>query len=133
MRPKKHLFISEQLKQEEFNEELSEEIKEKLIYLLYKYKYAFETDKEPLGAILGQEVEIILSVAKNYPPQLRRLAYPASPRARKASEVHFKELIEPGVLTKVGNIEGIEVATAVIINWHNNKSKMVGDLRAFDT
>ncbi|MBW0554736.1 hypothetical protein O181_094451 [Austropuccinia psidii MF-1] len=77
-------FVTEQLKEAEFNHELTVKMKEKLIELLFKYKCAFATDKEPLGAIIGHEVDIILHVEKPYPPLLRRPAYPASPRAREA-------------------------------------------------
>ncbi|MBW0502147.1 hypothetical protein O181_041862 [Austropuccinia psidii MF-1] len=77
-------FIAEQLKEAKFNHELTEKMKEKLIDLLFKYKNAFETEKEPLGAIIGHEVDINLSVEKPYPPLLRRPAYPASPRAIEA-------------------------------------------------
>ncbi|MBW0590061.1 hypothetical protein O181_129776 [Austropuccinia psidii MF-1] len=108
-------------------------MKEKLIYLLFKYKNAFATDKEPLGAIIGHEVDIILNVEKPYPPLLRRPAYPASPRAREALEVHIKELMDLGVLRKVGHNEQVQVTTPVIITWHNGKSRMVGDFRALNT
>ncbi|MBW0592888.1 hypothetical protein O181_132603 [Austropuccinia psidii MF-1] len=56
--PEKELFISEQLKEEEFNQELTEKLKEKLIDLFFEYT---------LGAI-------ILNVEKPYPPLLRRPA-----------------------------------------------------------
>ncbi|MBW0571851.1 hypothetical protein O181_111566 [Austropuccinia psidii MF-1] len=95
--PEKELFISEQLKEAEFNQELTEKKKEKFIDLLFKYKNAFATDKEPLGAIIGHEVDIILNMEKPYPPLLRRPAYPASPRAREALEVHINELMDLGV------------------------------------
>ncbi|MBW0531386.1 hypothetical protein O181_071101 [Austropuccinia psidii MF-1] len=98
-----------------------------------EYKSAFETDKEPLGAIIGNEVEIILNVEKPYPPLLRRPAYPASPRAREALEGHIKELMELVVLRKVGHNEQVEVTTPVIIAWHNGKSRMVGEFRALTT
>ncbi|MBW0587533.1 hypothetical protein O181_127248 [Austropuccinia psidii MF-1] len=108
-------FIPEQLKEAEFNQDLTEKMKEKLIDLLFKYRNAFETDKEPLGAIIGHEVDIILNVEKPYPPLLRRAAYPASPRAREALEVHIEELMDLGVLRKVGNNGKVEVTTPVII------------------
>ncbi|MBW0555243.1 hypothetical protein O181_094958 [Austropuccinia psidii MF-1] len=108
-------------------------MKEKLIDLLFKYKNAFETDKEPLGAIIGHEVDIILDVVKHYPPLLRRTAYPASPRAREDLEVHIKEIIDLGVFRKVGHNEKVELITPVIITWHNGKSRMVGDFRALNT
>ncbi|MBW0540123.1 hypothetical protein O181_079838 [Austropuccinia psidii MF-1] len=88
---------------------------EKLIDLLFKYKNAFETDKEPLGSIIGHEVDIILNVEKPYSPLLRRPAYPASLRAREALEVHIKELMDLGVLWNVGHTEQVEVTTPVII------------------
>ncbi|MBW0497481.1 hypothetical protein O181_037196 [Austropuccinia psidii MF-1] len=108
-------------------------MREKLIYLLFKYKNAFATEKEPLGAIIGHELDIILNVGKPYPPLLRRAAYPASPRAREALEVHIKELMELGVLRKVGHNEQVEVTTPVIITWHHGKSRMVGGFRALNT
>ncbi|MBW0542341.1 hypothetical protein O181_082056 [Austropuccinia psidii MF-1] len=108
-------------------------MKEKLIDLLFKYKNAFATEKEPLGAIIGHEVNIILNVEKPYPPLLRRPAYPASPRAREALGVHIKELMDLVVLSKVGHNEQVEVTTPIIITWHNQKSRMVGDFRALNT
>ncbi|MBW0570659.1 hypothetical protein O181_110374, partial [Austropuccinia psidii MF-1] len=76
---------------------------------------------EPLGAIIGHEVDIILNVEKPYPALSRRPAYPDSPRAREAIEVHNKELMDLGVLRKVGHNEQVEVTTPVIIAWHNGK------------
>ncbi|MBW0574685.1 hypothetical protein O181_114400 [Austropuccinia psidii MF-1] len=108
-------------------------MKEKLIDLLFKYQNAFATDKEPLGAIIGHEVDLILNLEKPYPPLLRLPAYPDIPRAKKALEVHIKELIDPRVLRKVGHNEQVEVTEPVIITWHNGKSMMVGDLRALNT
>ncbi|MBW0577953.1 hypothetical protein O181_117668 [Austropuccinia psidii MF-1] len=108
-------------------------MKEKLIDLLFKYKNSFKTDKDPLGAIIGHEVDIILNVEEPYPPLLRRPAYPASPRDREALEVQIKELMDLGVLRKAGNNEQVEVTTPVIIAWHNGKSRMVGDLRPLNT
>ncbi|MBW0555030.1 hypothetical protein O181_094745 [Austropuccinia psidii MF-1] len=75
----------------EFNRDLTENMEEKLIDFFFKYTNSFATNKEPLGALIGHEVDIILNVEKPYPPLLRRPAYPASPRAREALEVHIKE------------------------------------------
>ncbi|MBW0587017.1 hypothetical protein O181_126732 [Austropuccinia psidii MF-1] len=94
---------------------------------------AFATGREPLGAIIGHEVDIILNVEKPYPHLLRTPPYPASPRAREALEAHIKELMDLGVLIKVGNNEQVEVTTSVIITWHNGKSRMVGGFRALKT
>ncbi|MBW0552015.1 hypothetical protein O181_091730 [Austropuccinia psidii MF-1] len=90
-------------------------------------------DDEPLGAIKGHEVDIILNVERPYPPLLRRPAYPASPRAREALESHINDLMKLGVHRQVGHNEEVEVTTAVIITWHNDKSRMVGDFRALST
>ncbi|MBW0547992.1 hypothetical protein O181_087707 [Austropuccinia psidii MF-1] len=90
-------------------------MKEKLIDLLFKYKNSLATDKESLGAVIEHELYIIPNVEKPYPPLLRRPAYPASPRAREALEVHIKELIDLGVLRKVGHSEQVEVTAPVII------------------
>ncbi|MBW0477535.1 hypothetical protein O181_017250 [Austropuccinia psidii MF-1] len=81
-------------------------------------------------AIKGHEVYITLNIDRPYPPVLRRPAYPASPRSREALEKHIQELIQLGVVRKVGHNEEVEVTTPVIISWHNDKSRMVGDLRA---
>ncbi|MBW0569578.1 hypothetical protein O181_109293, partial [Austropuccinia psidii MF-1] len=88
---------------------------------------------EPLGSIIGHEVDIILNVENPYQPLLRRPAYPASSRAREALEVHIKELMDLGILRKLGNNEQVEGTTPVIIAWHNGKSRMVGDIRALNT
>ncbi|MBW0507395.1 hypothetical protein O181_047110 [Austropuccinia psidii MF-1] len=108
-------------------------MKEKLIYLSFRYKNVFSTENEPLGAMIGHELYIILNVEKPYPPLLIRLAYPASSRATEALEVHIKEQMDVGVLRKVGHNEQVEVTTPVIITWHNGKSRMLGDFRALNT
>ncbi|MBW0511979.1 hypothetical protein O181_051694, partial [Austropuccinia psidii MF-1] len=101
-------------------------MKEKLIELLFKYKNSFATDKETLGATIGNEVHIILDVENPYQPLLRGPAYPASPRAREAFEVHVKKLMELGLLRRVGHNGQVEVTTPVIINWNNGTSRRVG-------
>ncbi|MBW0531399.1 hypothetical protein O181_071114 [Austropuccinia psidii MF-1] len=73
------------------------------------------------------------NMPKPYPPVLRRPAYPASPRARRALEKHVQEFIQLGVLRKVGHNEEVEVTTPVIIAWNNDKSRMVGDFRVLNT
>ncbi|MBW0526204.1 hypothetical protein O181_065919 [Austropuccinia psidii MF-1] len=125
--------MAEQLKEAELNQELTEKMKQKLIDLLFNYKNAFSTDKEPLGAIIGNEVDIILNVEKPYPPLSRRPTDPASQRAREALEVHIEELMDLEILKKVGNNEQVEVTTPVITTWHNGKPRRVGDFRARNT
>ncbi|MBW0562589.1 hypothetical protein O181_102304 [Austropuccinia psidii MF-1] len=104
-----------------------------LIDVLYTYKNAFASDNEPLAAIKGHEVDITLNIDRPYPPVLRRPPYPASPRAREALEKHIQELIQLGVLRKVGHNEEVKVTTPVIISWHNDKFRMVGNFRALNT
>ncbi|MBW0573262.1 hypothetical protein O181_112977 [Austropuccinia psidii MF-1] len=96
-------------------------------------KNAFASDNEPLGTIKGNEFDITLNIDRPYPPVLRRPAHPTSPRAREALEKHIQELIQLGVLRKVGHNEEVEVTTPVIIAWHNDKARMVGDFRALNT
>ncbi|MBW0527567.1 hypothetical protein O181_067282 [Austropuccinia psidii MF-1] len=95
-----------------------------LIDVLYTFQNAFASDNEPSGAIKGNEVDITLNIDRLYPPVLIRPAYPASTRAREALEKHIQELIQLGVLRKVGDNEEVEVTTPVIIALHNDKSRM---------
>ncbi|MBW0469522.1 hypothetical protein O181_009237 [Austropuccinia psidii MF-1] len=90
-------------------------MKERLTYCLFKYKNAFATEKEPLGAIIVHRVEIILKVEKPYTTLLRQPAYPASPRAREALRVHIHELMDLGVSRKVGNNEQVEVTIPLLL------------------
>ncbi|MBW0534046.1 hypothetical protein O181_073761 [Austropuccinia psidii MF-1] len=108
-------------------------MRNELINVLYTYNNAFASDNEPLAAIRGHEVDITLNIDRTYPSVLRRPAYPTSPRAREALEKHIQELIQLGVLRKVGHNEEVEVTTPVIISWLNDKSRMVGDFRALNT
>ncbi|MBW0570689.1 hypothetical protein O181_110404 [Austropuccinia psidii MF-1] len=108
-------------------------MRHELIDVLYTYNNAFASDNEPLGAIKGHEVDIPLHIDGPYPPVLKRQAYPASPRARESLEKHIQELIKLGVLRKVGHNKQVEVTTPVIIAWHNDKLRVVGDFGAFNT
>ncbi|MBW0519768.1 hypothetical protein O181_059483 [Austropuccinia psidii MF-1] len=94
---------------------------------------AFASDNDPLGAIKGHEVDIMLNVERTYPQLLRRPAYQASPRAREALESHIDELVKLGVPTNVVHNEEVEVTIPVIFTWHNDKSRMVGDIIALNT
>ncbi|MBW0532875.1 hypothetical protein O181_072590 [Austropuccinia psidii MF-1] len=129
----KEEFVSNQLVEGKNNSSLSPKMSNELINVLYTYNNAFASYNEPLRAIKGHEVDITLNIDRPYPPVLRRPAYPASPRAREALEKHIQELIQLGVLRKVGHNEEVEVKTPVIIAWHNDKSRMVGDFRALNT
>ncbi|MBW0494796.1 hypothetical protein O181_034511 [Austropuccinia psidii MF-1] len=108
-------------------------MKEELIENLFQYTEAFASDNEPLGAMKGHEVENMFNVERPYPPLLRRPAYPAFPRARKVLETHLNEMMKLGFLRKAGYNEEVEVTTPVIITWHNNKSRMVANVRELNT
>ncbi|MBW0534649.1 hypothetical protein O181_074364 [Austropuccinia psidii MF-1] len=126
-------FVDNQLVEAQINPSLSPKMRHELTDVLYTYNNAFSSDNEPSGAIKGHEIDITLNIDRPYTPVLRRPAYPASPRAREALEKHIQELIQLGVLRKVGHNEEVEVTTPVIIAWHNDKSRMVGDFRALNT
>ncbi|MBW0550086.1 hypothetical protein O181_089801 [Austropuccinia psidii MF-1] len=108
-------------------------MKEELIEILFQYREAFDSDNEPLGAIKGHEVDIMLNVERPYAPLLRRPAYPASPRDREALEIHINEIMKLRVLRKAGHNEEVKVTTPVIISWNNDKSRMVGDFGELNT
>ncbi|MBW0515389.1 hypothetical protein O181_055104 [Austropuccinia psidii MF-1] len=88
---------------------------------------AFASDKEPLGEIIRHEAGIILNIERPYPPLLRRPAYPASPKSREALEIHIKELLNLGVIRKVGHNE--EVTILHQSKWHG----IVGNLEWLGT
>ncbi|KAI7952911.1 hypothetical protein MJO29_008542 [Puccinia striiformis f. sp. tritici] len=93
---------------------------------------SFCTTEEPIGNIKGHDMKLELTVQPPYPPKLRRAPYPSSPKSREALETHIKELLELKVLRNVGHNEQVEVTTPVIIAWHNEKSRMVGEFRALN-
>ncbi|MBW0556312.1 hypothetical protein O181_096027 [Austropuccinia psidii MF-1] len=108
-------------------------MKEHLIEILFQYREAFASDNEPLGPITGDELDIILNVERSYPPLLRRPDYPASPRAKEELETNINDLMELGVLRKIGHNEEVELTIPVIITWYNDKSRIVGDFRSLNT
>ncbi|MBW0490092.1 hypothetical protein O181_029807 [Austropuccinia psidii MF-1] len=129
----KEKLVSDDLIEAQISTELTLEMKEELIENFFQYREAFASDIEPLGAIKGHEVEIMLNVERPCPPLLIRTAYPSSPRAREALESYINELMKLGALRKVGNNEELEVTMPVIITWHNDISMMVGDFGVLNT
>ncbi|MBW0479960.1 hypothetical protein O181_019675 [Austropuccinia psidii MF-1] len=55
-------FKSEQLNEAEISLNLPDKQESELFALLYDHKEAFSSEKEPFGAIVGHEVEIILNI-----------------------------------------------------------------------
>ncbi|MBW0544063.1 hypothetical protein O181_083778 [Austropuccinia psidii MF-1] len=80
----KEEFVANKLVEAQINPSLSPKMRHDLIYVLYTYRNSFSSDNKPSGTIKGNEVDINLKIDGSYPPVLRRPAYPASPRARKA-------------------------------------------------
>ncbi|MBW0516138.1 hypothetical protein O181_055853 [Austropuccinia psidii MF-1] len=126
-------FKSLQLNEDEISLHLTDKQESELHALSYDHKEAFASDKEPLVEIFCHEVDIILNIERPHPPLLRRPAYPESPKSREALEIHIKELLDLGVIRKVGRNEEIEIGTPVIVAWHNGKSRMAGDFRSLNT
>ncbi|MBW0575697.1 hypothetical protein O181_115412 [Austropuccinia psidii MF-1] len=126
-------FKSEQLNETKTSLHLADNKENELAALLYDHRGAFASEKEPLGAIIGHEVDIIVNIERPYPPLLIIPAYPASPKSREALEIHIKELLDLGVIRKVEHNEEVEKTTPVIVAWYNGKCRMVGDLRALNT
>ncbi|MBW0561495.1 hypothetical protein O181_101210 [Austropuccinia psidii MF-1] len=129
----KEEFVANQLVEAQINPSLSPKMSHDLIDVSYTYRSAFASDIEPLGTIKGHEVDITLNIDRLYPPVLRRPAYPGSHSAREALEKHIQQLIQLGVLRKVGHNQEVEVTTPVIIAWRNDRSRMVGDFRELNT
>ncbi|MBW0574436.1 hypothetical protein O181_114151 [Austropuccinia psidii MF-1] len=126
-------FKSEHLREDERSLNLTDKQENELSSLLYDHKGEFASEKQPLGAIIGHEADIILNIERPYPPLLRRPAYPASFKSREALETHIKELLDLGVIRKVGHNGEVEITTPVIVAWNNEKSTMVGGFRALNT
>ncbi|MBW0517083.1 hypothetical protein O181_056798 [Austropuccinia psidii MF-1] len=112
---------------------LTNKQKSELSSLSYDHKDTFESDKWPLGEMVGHGVDIILNIEKPYPPLLRRPAYPASPKSKKALQIHSKELLDLGVIRKVVHNKEVETNTPVRMAWHNGKYRIFGDFRALNT
>ncbi|MBW0549020.1 hypothetical protein O181_088735 [Austropuccinia psidii MF-1] len=88
-------FQSEQLNEAKISLNLTDKQASEISALLYDHKEAFESDKKPLGAIFGYDVDIILNIERPYPSLLRRPAYPESRKSREALEIHIKKTSRP--------------------------------------
>ncbi|MBW0591036.1 hypothetical protein O181_130751 [Austropuccinia psidii MF-1] len=98
---------SEQSNEAEISLHLTDKQESKMYSLLDDHKEAVSSHKEPLAAIFGNAVYIILNIERTYPPLLRRPAYPASPKSTEALEVHIKEVLDIGAIRKVGHNEEV--------------------------
>ncbi|MBW0528349.1 hypothetical protein O181_068064 [Austropuccinia psidii MF-1] len=108
-------FKSEQLSEAKIRIYLTDKQENELSALLYDHKKAFSSYKEPLGAVIGHEVDIILNIERPSPPLLRRPAYSSSPKSREALEIHIKELLDLSVIRRFGHNKEVEITTPVIV------------------
>ncbi|MBW0561482.1 hypothetical protein O181_101197 [Austropuccinia psidii MF-1] len=124
-------FLNE-FKEGQFSANLTSKQKLSLIKILRKNRTAFEICKEPLGKIIGHDIELYLDVERPYPPMLRRPPYPESLETRKEIEKHINELLDMDVIRKIGHNEIVEITTTVLITWHDGKCRLCGDFRALN-
>ncbi|MBW0514302.1 hypothetical protein O181_054017 [Austropuccinia psidii MF-1] len=110
----KEKFVSKHLSEAQIHPEFLPKTKQDLINLLYTYENAFSSENEFLGAIRGHEVDITLNNDGQYPPLLRKPAYPEVPRSRETFEKHIQELTQPIVLIKLGHNKEVKVTPAII-------------------
>ncbi|MBW0506322.1 hypothetical protein O181_046037 [Austropuccinia psidii MF-1] len=121
-----------ELREEQFSLTLTSKKKLSLQKILRKNRPAFAIGEDPLGKIIGHEIELYLDVERPYPPILRRPPYPESLETRKEIEKHINQLLDMDVIRKIGNNEIVETTTPVLITWHDGKSRLCGDLRALN-
>ncbi|MBW0528797.1 hypothetical protein O181_068512 [Austropuccinia psidii MF-1] len=121
------------LSEAEISLHLTDKQENELSALSYDHREDFASDKESLGAIIGHEVDIILNIEIPFPPLLSRPAYTEGAKSREALEIHFEEILDLGVITKIDHNEEVEIPTPVIEAWQNGKCRMVGDFRALNT
>ncbi|MBW0541492.1 hypothetical protein O181_081207 [Austropuccinia psidii MF-1] len=100
--------------------------------MLRKNRPSFSIGEEPLGKFRAHDIELYLDVERPYPPMLRRPPYLASLETRKEIEKHINKLLEIDVMRKIGHNEIVEITTPVLINWHNGKSSLCGNIRVLN-
>ncbi|MBW0515664.1 hypothetical protein O181_055379 [Austropuccinia psidii MF-1] len=100
--------------------------------MLRKNRPAFAIGEEPLGKIRGHDIELNLYLESHYPPMLRRPPYPESLDTRKEIKKHVNELLDMDVIRKIGHNKIVEIATSVLITWHDRKSRLFGYFRALN-
>ncbi|MBW0545044.1 hypothetical protein O181_084759 [Austropuccinia psidii MF-1] len=100
-------FKSEKLNEGKISLHCTDKQESELSAVSYDHKKTLASDKEPLGGIVVHGVDIIINIEKPYPPLLRRPAYPANFKSRKALEIYIKELLHLGVIRKAGHNEEV--------------------------
>ncbi|MBW0460586.1 hypothetical protein O181_000301 [Austropuccinia psidii MF-1] len=97
-----------------------------------KNRPAFSIGKEPLGKIIGHDIELYLDLERPYPPSLRIPPHSDSLETRKEIDKHINELLDMDVIRKIGHNEIVEFTTPVLITWHHGKSRLCGNFRALN-
>ncbi|KAG0139084.1 hypothetical protein CROQUDRAFT_55227, partial [Cronartium quercuum f. sp. fusiforme G11] len=116
--------FKEGISEASFGPELTNKQKTAIEKIIKQYHNTFGLGKYQLGKIDKHQISITLSINKPYPPILKKNPYPASPRNRVEIEKHIDELLKMTVIRKLGNNETVDIATPVIIAWHNGKSRL---------
>ncbi|MBW0534794.1 hypothetical protein O181_074509 [Austropuccinia psidii MF-1] len=92
-----------EFKEGQFSANLSSKQKLSLMKILRKDKPAFAICEEPLGKIIGHNIELYLDVERPYPPMLRRPPYLARLETRKKIERHINKLLDMNIIRKIGH------------------------------
>ncbi|MBW0476112.1 hypothetical protein O181_015827 [Austropuccinia psidii MF-1] len=116
----------------QFSTTLASKQKLSLLKILKKNRPAFAIGEEPLGKIIGHDIELYLDVERPYPSMLRRPPYPESLETRKEIEKHINELLDMDVIRNIGHNEIVEITTPVLITGHDGKSRLCRDFRALN-
>ncbi|MBW0578075.1 hypothetical protein O181_117790, partial [Austropuccinia psidii MF-1] len=124
--------LLKEFREGKFSTTLTSKQKPSLLKMLRKNRPAFAIGEEPLGKIKGHDIELCLDVERPYQPMLRRPPYPASLETRTEIEKHINELLDMDVIRKIGHNEIVEIATPVLITWHDGKYRLGGDFRALN-
>ncbi|MBW0511549.1 hypothetical protein O181_051264 [Austropuccinia psidii MF-1] len=121
-----------ELKEGQFNADLTSKQKLRSLKNLRKNRPAFAIGKEPLGKFRGWDLELYLDVERPYPPMLRRPPYPESLETRKEIEKNVNKLLDMDVIRTIVHNEVVGVTTPVLITWNNGKFRLCGDFRALN-
>ncbi|MBW0476002.1 hypothetical protein O181_015717 [Austropuccinia psidii MF-1] len=73
----------------QFSTTLTSKQKLRLLKMLRKNRLEFSIGEEPLGKIIGHDIEVYLDVERPSPPILRRPPYPEALETRKEIEKHI--------------------------------------------
>ncbi|MBW0485539.1 hypothetical protein O181_025254 [Austropuccinia psidii MF-1] len=121
-----------EFKEGEFSSNLTSEQNLSLLKTLSKNSPAFSIGEGPLGKNRRHGIELYLDVERPYPPMLGRPQYPGILKTRKDIEKHNHQLLEMGVIRKIGHNEIVEVATPVLITWNNGQNRFFEDFRVLN-